>query len=188
MRSRIVFTACLALAITASSAAGQAFPDRVVAKALDKCHIQIERAGAKLAVKKLKTLEKCVDGILKCLETKPEGDRCLDQAREGCEDQLAVAVAEEAKLTDTVVRKCGSDLTAADLRAPAGLDFESLRSECLLRFGLDVSDLVGAGSCLTRQHACELERLFAVSAPRAASLLTVAGVDPARRAALTCLT
>ncbi len=185
---RTILLALVVTVLSASHAAAQALPDLAKAKALDKCHIQIERAGQKLAVKKLKILDKCADAVLKCLETKPDEPRCLEQARETCTAQLTAGVGEEAKLVDIVVRKCGSDLAFDDLRDPAGLDLESLRNECDQRFAIDLVDLGSAGACLTRQHACELERLFAVAAPRAASLLVVAGVDPAQRAALACLT
>jgi hypothetical protein len=177
-----------AAGLSAEPLGAQALPDPARAKALDKCHILLERTGAKFAVKKLKALEKCVDGVHKCLQTKPGDARCISQARERCEEQLPVAAAEEAKLVDVVVRKCGSDLAVADLIDPAGLDFESLRNVCEQQFGIALDDLAGVGTCLARQHACELEKMFTFAAPRAASLLEVAGVDPAARSALTCLT
>jgi hypothetical protein len=161
-------------------------PDQ--AKALAKCAIVIDRTSAKFAVKKLKTLAKCVGGILKCVETKPGVAKCVDQARERCDEQLATAVGEEAKITDAVVRKCGSDVDVAAFLDPAGLDWESRRDECADRFGVALDDLGGIGTCLARQQACELERLFAVALPRAAGLLAAANVDPGARAALGCLT
>lgn len=166
----------------------QSLPDPSRAKALDKCHILIERAGAKFAVKKLKTLGKCTDGIFKCLQTKSGVTRCLEQARERCNEQLIAGAAEEAKVVDTVVRKCGSDSTADDLLTPAGLAVASLADECSQHFGISLSDLTSIGTCLARRHACELERLFASAAPRAASLMAVAGVDATLRSTLTCLT
>ncbi|MEO6028971.1 MAG: hypothetical protein ABIR79_19070 [Candidatus Binatia bacterium] len=166
----------------------QSLPDPSRAKALDKCHILIERAGAKFAVKKLKTLGKCTDGIFKCLQTKPGVTRCLDQARDRCDEQLIAGAAEEAKVVDTVVRKCGSDSTADDLLTAAGLDVASLADECSQRFAITLTDLTSIGTCLARRHACELERLFASAAPRAATLMAVAGVDAALRGNLTCLT
>lgn len=186
--TRAVVIAATLIAIGApTSAPAQALPDPSQAKALDKCSIVIERTGTKLAIKKLKTLDKCVDGIHKCIQTKPGVAKCLDHARQRCGEQLAKAVGEEAKLGDAVVRKCGSDLAVGALLDAAGLDWESLRVECA-QFGIAIDDLAGIGACLAHQHACELERLFAITAPRAAGLLAVAGVDPEQRAALTCLT
>lgn len=169
-------------------ASAQGLPDPARAKAIDKCHIVLDRTGAKMAVKKLKSLAKCTNGVFKCVETKPGDGHCLDQARARCAEQLRAGAAAEATLIDVVVRKCGSDLTVADLLSPAGLDVESLRATCSSRFGLALDDLAAVGSCLARQHACELEGLLARSLPRAASLLAVAGVDPAARAELSCLT
>jgi hypothetical protein len=166
----------------------QGLPDPQAAKALDRCHVVIQRTGAKLAVKKLKSLAKCTDGILKCVETKPGIQRCLDQARERCAEQLRAGAAAEATLVDAVARKCGSDLPLADLVDPLGLDVASLRQDCQDRFGIVLSDMTEVGRCLARQHACELEQLAPVAAPRAAGLLQAAGVDATARAALGCLT
>ena len=170
------------------SAAAQALPDPDQAKALAKCAIVVDRTSAKFAVKKLKTLAKCVGGVLKCVETKPGVPKCLDQARQRCDEQVAAGAGEEAKVADAVVRKCGSDLDVAALLDPAGLDWASRRDECAQRFAASVDDLAGIGTCLARQQACELERLFAVALPRAAGLLAAANVDPATRAAFACLT
>ena len=166
----------------------QSLPDPSRAKALDKCSILIERAGAKFAVKKLRTLAKCTDGVFKCLQTKPGVPRCLEQARDRCHEQLLAGAAEEAKVVDTVVRKCGSDSTADDLLTSAGLDIASFADECSQEFEITLTDLTSIGTCLARRHACELERLFASAAPRAATLLAVAGVDASLRSSLTCLT
>jgi hypothetical protein len=106
--------------MAAPRAGAQGLPDPARAKALAKCHVVVERSGAKLAVKKLKSLAKCADGILKCLQTKPGVTRCIDQGRERCAEQLRVGAAEEAKIVDAVVRKCGSDLSVDDLLASAG--------------------------------------------------------------------
>jgi hypothetical protein len=183
------FVVIFAVVVCASSVAGaQGLPDPATAKNIDRCHQLLQRTGAKFAVKKLKSLAKCTDGILKCVETKPGVPRCLEQAKERCEEQLRVGAAAEAALVDAVARKCGSDLTRDDLLSPLGLDVESFADDCAARFGVVLSDLTAVGRCLARRHACELERLAAVAAPRAAGLLQAAGVDPAARAALTCLT
>src|SRR6185369_177856 len=126
-----------------SLAPAQALSDADQAKALAKCAIVIDRTSAKFAVKKLKTLAKCVGGILKCVETKPGVAKCLDQARERCDEQLPAAVGEQAKVTDAVVRKCGSDVDVAAFLDPAGLDWESRRDECADRFGIALDDLGG---------------------------------------------
>ncbi len=168
--------------------AAQSLPDPARAKALDKCHIVLSRTATKVAVKKLKSLAKCSNGILKCVETKPGVARCVAQAGARCNEQLAAGAVAEAAIVDTIVRKCGSDLAVDDLLISAGLDVESLRDECQARFGLGLTSLAEVGDCLARQQACELERLLAISAPRTASLLALANVDPAARTDLACLT
>jgi hypothetical protein len=176
------------VALVATTVGAQGLPDVDKAKAVNKCHIVIERAGVNVADDKFEALENCVGAVLKCVQTKPGDGGCLDKARESCEEQLDAAAAEDAHLIDVVARKCGSDLTVEDILDPLGLDFGKLAKECQDEFGVAITDLTSVGTCLAKQHACELERMYAVEAPRAASLLEVAGVDAARRDRLVCLT
>ncbi len=176
------------VALLPVGAGAQGLPDLDKAKDANKCQIIIERTGVNVADDKLEALEACVGAIFKCVQTKPDDAECLTQARETCEEQLDIAEAAEAEMVDVVARKCGSDLTAEELLDPLGLDFASLKDECKTSFGVELKDTGSIGVCLALQHACELERMFAVEMPRAASLLVVAGVDPARRAELACLT
>jgi hypothetical protein len=185
----VLVVVCFGIALAmATEGLAQGLPDPARARALDKCHILLSRTGTKVAVKQLKSLAICTNGIFKCLETKPDDARCLTQARERCEEQLRAHAAAAASLVDTVVRKCGSDSSVDDLLTSAGLDVESLRTECQDRFGIGLTTLADVGNCLARQHACEVERLLAVTTPRAASLLVAANVDPTARAALPCVT
>ncbi len=177
-----------AVALLATAAGAQGLPDADKAKAVNKCHIVIERAGVNVADGKLEALENCVGAVLKCVQTKPEDGGCLEKARKSCADQLDAAASEDAYLIDVVARKCGSDLTVEDLLDPLGLDFGKLATECQDEHGVTITDLTSVGTCLAKQHACEIERMYAVEAPRAASLLEVAGVDAARRDRLVCLT
>lgn len=166
----------------------ESLPDPSHAKALDKCHIVLGRTATKVAVKKLKSLAKCSNGVLKCVETKPGDAHCFARAAERCREQLTAGAAAEAAIVDVVVRKCGSDLAVDDLLDAAGLDVASLADECQQRFGLGLTSLTDVGTCLARQQACELERGLAIETPRTASLLAVAGVDPTAIADLACLT
>jgi cell division septation protein DedD len=190
MRSPLSLGSFLALAVlvAAPAAHAQGLPDSDQAKAANKCSILIERTGTDVATETLDALRDCVGPIVKCVQTKPGDAGCLDKARKGCNDQLDAAAAESARMLDVVARKCASDLPVEALLDPLGLNYASLQAECKNEFGVTVTDVTTLGQCLANQHACELERMFAFEMPRAASLLEVAGVDPARRAALACLT
>lgn len=191
MRFRPILAFLLAIALVAfgavkADAAG--LPDSDKAKAANKCQIILERTGAVVAVEKLNALQDCVGPILKCVQTKPGDAKCLDDARDTCEEQLDLAAAKEARMVEAVARKCASHLTVEELLDPLGLNFASLKDECKKEFGVEVDDIESLGVCLALQHSCELERMFAFEVPRAASLLTLVGVDAARRAELPCLT
>jgi len=190
MRSPLSLGSLLTVALlaVAPSVGAQGLPDLGQAKAANKCSIIIERTGTDVAVETLDALRDCVGPIVKCVQTKPGDAGCLDTARKGCNDQLDVAAEENARLVDVIARKCASDLTVEEMLDPLGLDYASLQAECKKDFGVTVTDPTTLGQCLAHQHACELERMFAVEMPRAASLLEVAGVDPAKRDALACLT
>ncbi|MCC6847577.1 MAG: hypothetical protein IT294_03680 [Deltaproteobacteria bacterium] len=190
MRFSLPLAMVLALGLAAATTRvdAQALPDPARAKAANKCQIILERTGTDVAVETLDALRDCVGPILKCVQTKPGDAGCLGRARKGCDEQLELAAAEKARMVDAVARKCAADLTFEEMMDQLGLDFGSLRAECGAEFGIDVVDVATLGQCVARQHACELERMFAFEMPRAASLLEVAGVDPARRDALACLT
>ncbi len=188
IRSASRLTLAVAAVLLATAAGAQGLPDVDDAKAVNKCHIIIERAGVNVADDKFEALENCVGAVLKCVQTKPGDAGCMDKARKSCEDQLDAAAAADTELLDVVARKCGSDLAVEDLLDPLGLDFGKLAKECEDEHGVKITDIASVGTCLAKQHACEIERMYAVEAPRAASLLEVAGVDATRRGRLTCLT
>ncbi len=171
----------------AAPATAQHLSDQARASGVAKCHVLLERTATKTAGKALKALAICTNAIFKCVETKPGDTHCLAQARERCTEQLQARAAADATLVDTVVRKCASASDVTDLLDPAGLDLQHLADECHDRFGLDLASLADIGTCLAREHACQVERLLAFAMPRAASLLAVAGVDAAARATLACL-
>lgn len=173
--------------VLATPGAAQHLPDPTRARAIDKCHVLLERTGTKVAGKALKALAICTNGVFKCVETKPGDAHCLAQARERCAEELQAHAAAAATLVNTVVRKCGSGSEVADLLDPAGLGMQRLVDDCHDRFGLDLATLADVGTCLAREHVCAVDRMLALAMPRAASLLTVARVDPAVRAALACL-
>jgi hypothetical protein len=181
----VVLTASVSSPPTAKA---QSLPDPGRAKVANKCHATIARTGADVANETLDALRDCARPLMKCVETKPGDFGCLARARKGCNQQLAAAAAEQTRLVDTIARKCASDLSLSEMLDARGLGFGGIGDECASGYGVDVSDPISLGRCLAMHHACEIERVFAIAMPRAAGLLDFAGVDPARRAALACLT
>jgi hypothetical protein len=183
----------LAVVLTASvsstpNTSAQSLPDPARAKVASKCSATIARTGAKVANETLDALRDCARPLMKCAQTKPGDFACLARARKGCNAQLAAAAAEQTRLVDVIARKCASDLSLSEMRDARGLGFATIDDACASAFGVDVTDAISLGRCLAMHHACTIERAFAVAMPRAAGLLEFAGVDPARRAALACLT
>jgi hypothetical protein len=151
-----------------------------VGKPLDKCQKAIRKAGAKFVTNKLKSLQGCVDTIFTCLETKPADAACITQKAVGkCSKALVKVATEEAKLRDTIDKKCAQALVAYDtLRQADASNLDALATECA-RFGVsDLSTLEQYKNCLVQQNECRVEELLRFEAPRAKTLIEGVGLVP----------
>src|SRR5258707_448780 len=121
-RTRLVIVGALAaLAITPlSTVSAQHLADPAAAKLADSCQKAILKAGSAFAAKKLSRLDKCVDGILVCVQTKAPDDACRTKTAASCSKALASIADDEATLVSAVQGKC-DPLTPADLFDPAGV-------------------------------------------------------------------
>ena len=100
-RTRLVIVAALAaLAITPlSTVSAQHLADPAAAKLADSCQKAILKAGRAFAAKKLSRLDKCVDGILVCVQTKAPGDACRTKTAANCSKALA-SIADDELIAD----------------------------------------------------------------------------------------
>jgi hypothetical protein len=145
------------------------------AKAAEKCQKGIKRAGLTFTSKRLKSLDKCVNGVLRCVQEKPGDEGCLTKATVVCSGEMIGTLGTlEDKFRSTVADKCESPfLTVADLLNPDGLGFDAVAAECASQFGTPLVDTAAIADCVLAQHECATEQMFAVQEPRAGELLTL---------------
>ncbi len=84
--------------------------DEATGKALVKCTGAIAKAGAKFASKKQKSLEKCVDRLFVCTQSKLGDPGCGGSAAEACAKEFAKISTEEGKLGATITKACPAAL------------------------------------------------------------------------------
>jgi hypothetical protein len=145
-------------------------------KAFDACDKTLVATGAKLLDKRIKTFTKCVDLVFACLQKKPGDDECLVAAETKCDAAVAKLDKDQAKLGGAIAKKCGTpELAFAILAAPLGGNVEGLASMCA-DLGVDpLASLADYQTCLLRRHACVVDDLLQLEAPRAAELLAIVG-------------
>ncbi|MBI3768806.1 MAG: hypothetical protein HY271_09985 [Deltaproteobacteria bacterium] len=123
--------------------------------------------------KRLKSFDKCANGVLRCMQEKPGNPTCLPKATIVCSDEMIGKIASlEAAFRSAIAGTCeAAALTAADLLDADGLGFEALAPECVANFGSTLIDVDAITECVLDQHECETERLFAAQEPRAGEML-----------------
>jgi hypothetical protein len=160
---------------TSTSDAGEinGLADAVAAKTAAKCQQAIGKAGVSFLATRLKQLDGCAAGILKCVQTKPDDKGCVPKAKAKC----VAAAAARAKLLAAVQSKCGTTLaTMADLGV-RGLGYEDLDTDCTSELGHAPANVAEVAECVARRYSCRANQLYAMQAPRAGELLRVAGVE-----------
>ena len=152
-------------------------------KAVAKCAAAITRGGARFVARKLSSLEKCVDRLFTCEQTKQDNPRCPAGAGTACVKVFQQIATAEQKLEAGIASACPAELYTTMRDAP-GANLAVLDAECA-RYGVaDLSQDVGQYTqCLVRQHECRVEELLAFEAPRAAVLIgsvdfAALGLDP----------
>ncbi len=161
----------------------------LTAKAADKCQRAITRAGAIFIGKRLKSLDKCANGVLRCVQEKATDPTCLPKATIACSDEMiGTFAALRTNFAAAVAKKCeGGALTIADLLDLDTLGFQDVQAECAA-LGSPLNDIGAVGDCVLAQHECEAERLFELQEPRAGELLDLVRAGGATFDALPCLT
>lgn len=154
--------------VVAAPAGAAGLADPLAAKQAAACQQAIAKGGAAFVGATSKSLEKCYDGLFRCVQTKPGDQGCTTKAVAACAALDAKAPAAGAKLAAAITKKCTSfaDLTNAD-----GLGYgSSIASECPTDFGITPTDVGTVADCIRAQHACSAERAFGVAMPRAGQL------------------
>lgn len=193
MKPRIVGSAldlpfallCLALAAGPTSAAAPA-PRLLLGKPAIKCQAAIEKAGLTFVTKKLLSLDKCVRGVSKCIQSsdRDPDHACMEKTGRACAGGTSEIAAEAVRLVSGIRAACEVEgLTPGDLRSSEGLGFDGVARECA-----SVATVAGIADCIATQHACRAEEVLEVQAPRARELVTKAAAAAGLSApALPCL-
>jgi hypothetical protein len=169
--------------LAGSAANAQGLPTAVQQKAAVKCQALITKGGAKVVSALAKAIQTCVDGVFKCIQTKPGDDACLLKATAKCQklnDKLrnfsTGTIAKLASKTTAGCEKAG--LSAADLRSALGLGFDALEQRCddLSPF-LGVATISQAVTCVGVNHLCDGVQMIQREVPRARTLAGEVGID-----------
>lgn len=153
--------------------------DAAAAKSATKCQQAIGKAGSSFLATRLKQLDTCASGILKCVQIKPNDPACVTKASAKCNALRNAGAAARTKLTAAVASKCGTAAVAlADFRGATGLGFGALDDDCATELGHQPTSVADVAECIARRYACRASRLYGTQAPRTGELLRVAGVPP----------
>lgn len=150
----------------------QRLADPAAAAVAVKCQVEVNKAALGLVAGRLKSLDVCVSGIFKCIQTKPPTDAaCVTKAAAKCAGEGVKLAGAEGKLGASLSAKCGAGITPAALFGAAGLDFGSLATRCVSAGEFPLDSIGQLTRCLARELACRADRLFELQQPRAAELL-----------------
>jgi hypothetical protein len=153
--------------------------DAVAAKSATKCQGAIGKAGVSFLSARLKELDTCTNGILKCVQTKPGDAGCVAKASAKCQALQGAAAAARAKLLAAVQSKCGGAIVSStDLRGGTGLGYDALDDDCEVELGHAPANVADVAECIARRYACDSSGIYGTQAPRAGELQRFAGVSP----------
>jgi hypothetical protein len=169
---------CLAGSQSAGGAFGNTDP-KGVGKRIAACAKEVGKAGSKFVSSKLKSVEKCLGAISKCVQTKPRDQACLDRVATKCAKELGVGgkiAKAEAKLRSAIQRKC-SPVTFADLTGSSGMNLADVAEVCPQVGIAGLANLDDYTECLFRNHECFVDEMVATQYPRTGELLDKVGLE-----------
>jgi hypothetical protein len=134
---------------------------------------------------RLKLLDACTAGALRCVQSKAGESGCLGKAGAVCGKKLASFSATALKRSAAILKNC-ADVGIGELRVDVGLGYESLANTCAL-FGAGVDGPEQIADCVSRAHVCRAEEMFGAQLPRAAALIAGAGPSGERLGQFACL-
>ncbi len=156
--------------------------DVALGKSLAKCEKAIVKAGSKLAGGRLKTLEKCVDALFACAQTKTGDDltKCRTKARAGCQKALDKQEEKAIAIGAATAKPCGDASVFAALRTPAGGNLDALLTAPMLRAALSCTSLATIAdyqACLVARNGGAVDDVLRFQAPKAEELLAEVDCD-----------
>ncbi len=147
-------------------------------KALVKCTRAVAKAGAKVVSRKQKALERCVDRLFVCVQSKHDDPTCETKATATCGTLLGKIVAEGQKAKAAIVKACAGEVYTV-LRGMPGANLDALDATCELYGVINLDAGVERyAECAVRSHECHVGELIQFEAPRASALLAEAPLLP----------
>jgi hypothetical protein len=148
-------------------------------KAAVKCHKGITKGSLKLGSAIAKTLQKCVDFGVACLQQKNADPACLATARAKCQ-KLSDKVQDQDKGTLFKIlngaSKTCAGISTAQLKQKEGLGFTAQSARCsalgAIQFGVG-----GTIACAGVQQFCEGKQMLIRQIPRLDELLALLNVQ-----------
>src|SRR5262245_58551358 len=105
VHSSIIVGLLVALTLAAGDTGAQGLTTPKAKKALVKCQAAIAQGGAKLVASRLKTLQSCSAGALKCVQTVAPPAACLAKLGSGCDAAFQAAFPKlETAFTNKVLK------------------------------------------------------------------------------------
>lgn len=144
--------------------------DPATATEIARCGKTAGRATAKLAGTVYKSLAKCHEAVLACVEQKPGDAKCLGKAGKTCDGLLTKIADGIAALEDAVVSKCTDAAVAAFATTDAAL------ADACASVGIAPSSVPAYATCLARSTVCADERAVALAAPRSTATFGLGGL------------
>jgi cysteine-rich repeat protein len=145
---------------------------------LVRCQDAIETASARYVRRSQPLLQGCVDELLACevaAETGAPVPGCTTAAAEKCNQIAGRIIKAEQALSRRVVRSCRDVGPANIISLVGGLGLSMTKPQCD-DLGIGTSTREDIAFCLEQSLACSVEQLVGRIAPRAAEVLTTAGV------------
>ncbi len=159
---------------------GQGVGDAARGKALTKCEKAVEKAGASYVEQQVGGLLKCIEGVTKCTQQKPDDPKCAGKAQATCAKigaKLDGPNGPAAKVRATLAKACvASD--PADVFGAMGLGEGSATAYCSELGTSGSATVADVADCLVRDHRCRVGQLLDAAVPRAAELLSHGGIAP----------
>ena len=139
-------------------------------KAVVKCEKAIKKAGAVFTAKKLKSLQKCVDSIFTCVQTKAGDAGCLTKATGTCNKEFDKITTATGQVGPAIDKACAG-IAFPTVSGASGANLTALASECA-PFGVPaIGSLAAYEQCVVQQHECRVEQMLEATTPRMQELL-----------------
>jgi len=159
------------------SGSGAGLGDVTRGKALVKCAAAIAKNGTAYEAKRLEKLQKALDAVLSCVQTKNASAKCVTSAQTAYEKTLAGFAKDDAALAAKIEKACGPPAITdpTDLTGISGLGYGTSgpTSPCGIVGAAIPTDAASVATCVSAIHACRAAEMLGIEMPRAAGLLTV---------------